>query len=87
MADIHCTFICTAANADAARAAAAAVPGGAGMLEVGLSATGEAPATHYISSGYVRPAIRDALITHCTITEGPHDVQDVLATAGLALVA
>lgn len=87
MTDIYATFICPAASVTPARAAAAAIEGGAGMLERGLSATGEAPATHYISSGFVRPAIHDALVSHCTITEGPHSVADVLTTAGLALVA
>jgi hypothetical protein len=87
MADIHATFICPAASVVEARAAAAAIEGGAGMLECGLSATGEAPATHYVSSGFVRPAIHDALVPFCTITTGYHDVHDVIAAADLSLTA
>jgi len=85
--DIYATFICPAASVEAARAAAAAIEGGAGMLECELFTTGEATATHYVSSGWVRPAIHDALVPFCTITTGYHDVHDAIAAAGLSLIA
>jgi hypothetical protein len=54
MADTFSTLIIQAADADTARAIAAAFgPGGVGMWTTPLSATGQEPATHYISSGYI----------------------------------
>ena len=53
MSDQFVTIVVSAAEAPAAREAAAAVPGGSGMFEVGLSRSGREPATHYISSGLV----------------------------------
>ena len=70
--DIFATIIVTAANAPAAREAAAAIPGGEGMLTAGLSATGAEPATHYIASGWMPAEIIDAL-TMCAISELPTD--------------
>jgi hypothetical protein len=56
MADLFRTLVVTAADADTARAIAAAFgPGGVGMWTTPLSADGQEPATHYISSGYVPP--------------------------------
>jgi len=72
MTDIFATIIVTAAQAQAARDAAAQIPGGEGMFAAGLSATGNAPATHYISSGYMPAEIVDAL-TMCAISELPPD--------------
>lgn len=53
----HRTIIVPAALAPLARALAAGIAGesGAGMWERGLSPTGDAPATHYISAGLVWP--------------------------------
>jgi len=70
--DIFATIIVSAAQAQAARDAAAQFTGGEGMLTAGLSATGNAPATHYISSGYMPAEIVDAL-TMCAISESPTD--------------
>ena len=70
--DIFATIIVPAAQAQAARDAAAQIPGGEGMLTSELSATGQEPATHYISSGYMPAEIVDAL-TMCAISELPHD--------------
>ena len=53
MSDQFVTIVVSAAEAPAARAVAAAVPGGSGMFEVGLSKSGKEPATHFISSGLV----------------------------------
>lgn len=54
MADAFRTLICTAADAPLARAIAASFgPGGEGMWTTGLSADGAAPATHYVSTGYI----------------------------------
>lgn len=51
MSDIFRTIIVTAADAELARNLAAIAPGGAGMFTTGLSADGQAPASHYISTG------------------------------------
>jgi hypothetical protein len=54
MADLFRTLIITAADAPLAREIAAAFgPGGSGMFTTPLSADGQEPATHYISSGYI----------------------------------
>ena len=70
--DIFATIIVTEAQAQAAREAAAQIPGGEGMLTAGLSATGTEPATHYIASGWIPAEIVDAL-TMCAISELPTD--------------
>lgn len=54
--DIFRTLIVPAANVNLARAIATSFgPGGEGMWTTPLSASGLAPATHYISTGYVPP--------------------------------
>ena len=53
MSDIFRTLIVPAAEVDTARAIAAVTPGGEGMWTAGLSASGAAPATHYISTGWI----------------------------------
>lgn len=54
MADLFRTLIVTAADAPLAREIAAAFgPGGSGMWTTPLSADGQEPATHFISSGYI----------------------------------
>lgn len=56
--DIARTMIVPAALAPLARALAAGLsPGGAGMFQTGLSPTGAEPATHYVSSGLINPAL------------------------------
>ena len=70
--DIFATIIVTADKAEQARTIAAEIPGGEGMLTSELSATGNAPATHYISSGWIPAEIVDAL-TMCAISELPPD--------------
>lgn len=52
------TMIVSAADADLARTIAATLDpaNSSGMFETGLSATGTAPATHYVSTGYVSDA-------------------------------
>ena len=61
---VNRTLILPAAHAPLARALAAhlAGPPGEGMWVVGLSPTGEAPATHYVSSGPVGAEF-DAMLT------------------------
>ena len=50
------TLICTAATTPLARDIAATLsPAGANMWLTGLSATGSAPATHYVSTGLISP--------------------------------
>jgi len=54
MTDTFSTLIVQAQDAPTARAIAAAFgPGGVNMWTTPLSATGQEPATHYISSGYI----------------------------------
>lgn len=72
MPDIFATLIVTAANVAQARTLAAEIPGGEGMFTSELSATGNAPATHYISSGWIPAEIIDAL-PMCAISELPPD--------------
>ena len=70
--DIFATIIVQVAQAQAARDAAAEIPRGEGMFTAGLSASGNAPATHYISSGWIPAEIVEAL-TMCAISELPPD--------------
>jgi hypothetical protein len=72
MPDIFATLIVTATNVAQARTIAAEIPGGEGMFTSELSATGNAPATHYISSGWIPAEIVDAL-TMCAVSELPPD--------------
>lgn len=60
---VHRTIIVPAAIAGAARAACAGLagPGGSGMFTTPLSPTGEAPPTHYISSGLIEAPFADLL--------------------------
>ena len=66
--DIFATIVVTAAQAQAARDAAAQIPGGEGMFAAGLSATGNAPATHYIASGWVPEELVQTL-TMCIVSD------------------
>jgi hypothetical protein len=66
--DLFRTIIVTAADAPLARAIAAGFgPGGVGMWITPLSASGEEPATHYISSGLI-PA-EFAGLSPCSVWE------------------
>ena len=60
---VHRTIIVHAALAEAARTACAGLagPGGSGMFTTPLSPTGEAPPTHYISSGLIEEPFADLL--------------------------
>ena len=68
MPDIFATLIVTSANVSHARTLAAEIPGGDGMFTSELSATGNAPATHYISSGWVPEELVQAL-TMCSVSD------------------
>lgn len=59
---------------------AAAGEAGAGMFTTGLSPTGEAPATHYISSGEVEAKFADILPLSTITTED--EVETVSKTTG-----
>ena len=61
LGDVFSTIIVPAPQQAEAQAIAAEYPGGAGMFETGCSPTGEAPATDYISSGYINGGIPVAL--------------------------
>ena len=82
MNDQFVTIVVTAAKAPAAREAVAAVSGGSGMFEVGLSKSGKAPATHFISSGWVSEKI--ATLFPNAIQELPYEAMERL---GLKLIA
>lgn len=70
MSDTFATMIVPAALAPLARALAAGVSpvGGAGMFTAGLSPTGQAPATHYCSTGVIderfQPLLTNAALLH-----------------------
>ena len=71
---------------------AAAGEAGAGMFTTGLSATGEAPATHYISSGAIETQFADILpVAAITVVEGVETLTpaagDLDAVLGLASAA
>ena len=66
--DIFATIIVTEAQAQAARTIAAEIPSGEGMFTAGLSATGNAPATHYIASGWVPEELVQTL-TMCIVSD------------------
>lgn len=69
---VHRTIIVPASIADSARAACAGLagPGGSGMFTTPLSPTGEAPPTHYISSGLIEQPFADLLpLTSVTYAE------------------
>ena len=66
--DIFATIIVTAANVAQARTIAAEIPSGEGMFTAGLSATGNAPATHYIASGWVPEELVQTL-TMCIVSD------------------
>lgn len=59
----HRTIIVPATLAESARAACAGLagPGGSNMFTTHLSPTGEAPPTHYISSGLIEAPFADLL--------------------------
>jgi len=85
MADIFATIIVTAAKAQAARDAAAAIPGGECMFTAGLSPTGAEPATHYISSGSVPQEIVEAVADLVEVSELPP--AEAMQAAGLTMCA
>ena len=69
---VHRTIIVPAAIAGAARAACAGLagPGGSNMFTTSISPTGEAPPTHYISSGMIEAPFADLLpLTSVTYAE------------------
>lgn len=68
----HRTIIVPASIAEPARAACAGLagPGGSGMFTTPLSPTGEAPPTHFISSGLIEAPFADLLpLTSVTYAE------------------
>jgi hypothetical protein len=85
MADVFATIIVTAAQAQAARDAAATIPGGEGMFTTGLSSTGQEPATHFISSGTVPQEIVEVITDLAEVSELPP--AEAMQAAGLMLCA
>ena len=77
----HRTFIVPEAAVVMARAMCAGLagPAGAGMFTTGLSATGQTPATHYISSGPISDEMA-ALLPLTTVTQDA-DGNAIVSTA------
>lgn len=79
--DIFATLIVTAANVAQARTIAATFTGGEGMFTSELSATGNAPATHFISSGWMPEEIVQAVADVVAVSD--LEPVDALIAAGL----
>lgn len=79
--DIKATLITSSANVEAARATTEHA-----AFSCALSASGEAPATHYVASGIVPAEAMTALAELCAVTTGEHDPHAVIAAAGLQLI-
>ena len=79
------TMIVPAAYAPLARSLAAGIAGesGAGMWQSPLSATGDAPATHYLSTGQIRESFAamltdaDAIYAACQAMGAPVTLQQI----------
>lgn len=80
MAEIFATLISPSANVVQARAE------GCCAFSRGLSASGQSPATHYVSSGTIPEECAVALSAICSVTTGDHDPYQAIADAGLQLV-
>jgi hypothetical protein len=97
MSDIFRTIVVTAADAELARNLAAISPGGDDMFITALSANGQAPASHYISTGllpaaFVAPLPLQTWVpisdTWMLVGEEPGDAQavyDAALAAGLSV--
>lgn len=85
MADVFATIIVTAAQAQAARDAAATIPGGDGMFTTSLSPTGQEPATHFISSGTMPEEIVEVVADLAEVSELPPS--EAMQVAGLTMCA
>lgn len=81
MPDVFATIIVTAGKCEQARSAAATLPGGDGMFTAGLSSSGDEPATHFISSGWVPEEIVQAVAAVSVVSA--LEPVDVLLSAGL----
>jgi len=67
MTEVFQTMVVTAAFAPMARELASAVPAGLGMFVAGYSPTGKAPATHYVSEGWIKAEFAIALTDPATL--------------------
>jgi type IV secretory pathway TrbL component len=72
------TMIVTAAIAPTARQLAEAVPAGLGMFVAAYSPTGVAPATHFVSEGWIEEQFAIAL-------ESPEALVAMLAAVGVTM--
>ena len=77
-AKVFRTMIVTAAIAPTARQLAEAVPAGLGMFVAAYSPTGAAPATHYVSEGWIEDQFAVAL-------ESPEALVAMLAAVGVTM--
>lgn len=76
--DIQVTMIVPASRVDEARAIA-------GGFTTALSADGKAPATHYVSSGWVPADVAEQVQPLCSTYATDSDGMQVITEAGLAL--
>lgn len=79
------TIIVTAQKADEARTLAATFPGGEGMLTAALSASGNEPATHFISSGTMPQELVEAVADLTEVSE--LQPSEAMQAAGLTICA
>lgn len=85
---VNVVIICPGARQGAAQSKASQVLGGVGMFTTGVSPTGNAPATHWVSAGTCSAEIPDILQDELPQTRiyFDRDPWDVLAELGLKLV-
>lgn len=77
-AKVFRTMIVTAGIAPTARQLAESLPAGLGMFMAAYSPTGSAPATHYVSEGWIEEQFAIAL-------ESPEALVAMLADAGVTM--
>ena len=76
MTDIKATLIIPSSKAEEARAIA-------GGFDVGLSASGDAPATHYVASGWMPAEQVEQVEPLCSTVDHGGDGLSAIASAGL----
>lgn len=85
--DIFKTLIVQANQVELAREVGASYgAGGEGMFVTPLSSTGQYPATHYISSGYIPEDLETLLTTIPDIDISDEDAFTAMARLGLQIV-
>lgn len=88
MADVFATMIVPAVNASLARSIASEFTDGSSLMwTTPLSATGQEPATHFVSSGYAPEEIPDEISNSISTADVSADPPfDALARLGLSII-